>query len=290
MAMQLNASTAQALAEGVGGQAIELPFLVPPVWVTNGDPRLASLANTASAVYYGGWVIEMTQANALMDEWNQSALPAGFTQTILNAGGKQLDVAVGRSVFVALIGMRKSWYNTAGARQPDYEHGFRQHVQALCFMGNRTDRNSPVLPFGPIMLSAKGHQATNLSKAFSAWERHTKPLRDQVAPGVPAWAFYLSIGTYGDKIKQVTVGKGSQQSQITPITPYLPEGITEATLESLFVGQELADTMVELKKRADEWLHAWDAKQDAHSQAPDNWGGENVPDAPYPMNEDDIPF
>ena len=46
-------------------------------------------------------------------------------------------------------------------------------------------------------------------------------------------------------------------SAITPIGAYLPNDMTEETMESLFVGNDTAKMMVDLKDQAKEWIEAW---------------------------------
>src|SRR5690606_23854536 len=131
--------------------------------------------------------------------------------------------------------------------------------------------------------------------ALAGWERATKAVRNKIAPGVPAWCFYLSIGTFGHERKQTMVGKRAQKA-ITPITLYVPKEINETLIEKLFVGQETAETMAIYLENAQEWLQAYEDRQAVHG----NGGGrfnQPPPDDDFPLDppdpnfdEDEIPF
>ena len=155
------------------------------------------------------------------------------------------------------------------------------------------------------MLTAKGYQAKNLLDSFSLWNRSTSKIRGKIAPGIPAWTFYLSVGTYGDKRNQVMVGQGNSQSPITPVGAWVPKEITEPVMESLFVGEDHAEAMAVYLESADEWLHAYDQKSGngnggSHSTPPaTSYSGtsteylnQNMPsmDELPPMDDGNIPF
>jgi hypothetical protein len=130
----------------------------------------------------------------------------------------------------------------------------RSHTQILAYMATKNGKEYS--PWGPVVLSAKGYQARNIRQAFADWERATTPTRRDHAPGIPAWCFFAVIGTFGEERKTVMVGKG-QQSPITPIGAWIPEIMSKTHLEKTFVGKDVAERMVELKKQASEWLAEW---------------------------------
>jgi hypothetical protein len=112
-------------------------------------------------------------------------------------------------------------------------------------------------PWGPVVLTAKGYQARNLLDAFARWEKATSQLRWKLAPGIPAWCFYMTLGTFGKERQVLNVGKPGAQSPITPISAYLPATMDEEVLQNLFVGNEAVEMMANLQDQASEWLHAW---------------------------------
>jgi hypothetical protein len=99
---------------------------------------------------------------------------------------------------------------------------------------------------------------------------------------VPAWCFYLSLGTFGKERQVANVGKPGAQSPITPITAYIPDKLTDELMSSLFVGNEVAEKMAQLQDQAAEWLNAWSepAMSDVDEFAPE----------PVFAPEEEIPF
>lgn len=288
MAIKLNQQTADRLGQGMAmGGGIELPFHAPVLWVVNGDAKMRQSNN---ALYFGGWVGKMTDVQAAQRSWGIDFLPAGWTESeIIPNQGQAFMAYLTRSLLVAPIGLRIGWIGPGQARYEQYTAGARQHVQALVFVGSR--EKGGMIGWGPAVLSAKGYQAANLTKAFKDWERHTAAMRKTVAPNVPAWCFYLAVGTFGEDRSAIQVGKSSQ-SPITPIGAYLPETIDEATLESLFVGEEIAEEMATYLADAGEWLNAWSKKTGKNGNGTASSAEHSDFDADYVPEEpgEDMPF
>lgn len=281
MTIELDKSVSSRLNDGMQlGGGIELPFFAPVIWCMNGDARLKQLGG---ASYFGGWACKAEDIEAAKQMGNP--IPHGFTLgDITAADGKSFAAYTSRSVLVAPIAVRTAWVTQAGTRTAHFVQGGRQHTQAVCYLASKNGETSP---WGPVVLSAKGFQAKNLSGAFSAWSKHTASLRHKIAPDVPAWCFYLAVGTFGNDRKQVMVGKSSQ-SPITPISAYLPDNLTEETMTKLFVGQKIAEAMVQYLDDSKEWLDAWNIK-DSASAVPAAAGDDGFfPDEQPPM--EDIPF
>jgi hypothetical protein len=302
MAISLQGDVASRLQGGMQvGSAIELPFFAPKFWAINGDARLASLGG---ALYFGGWAVDAVDwEKAIMDDWllEENEMPQGFSkQVIVTADGRNVDAYVSRSIIVAPICTRVMWVLADGTRLTQYTQGARQHVQAIVFLGHkRTDREE-IIPLGPVMLSCKGYQAKNLLDSFSAWDRQTKGIRSKIAPGIPAWCFYLAVGTFGNERKQEMVGKNSQ-SPITPIRAFVPKDMTEELIEKVFVGQQTAESMAFYLEASDEWLHAYEKRTAEHAAANGNGSGQtdfaqSIPNATdFPLDPvepmlEDIPF
>lgn len=261
MTIELNQNVADRLNEGMeesGG--IELPFYAPYLWTINGNPQLKALKN---AQYFGGWATKMEDMIEFISQYGKKDLPAGFENVeIAPKNGNAFDALIARHVIVAPIAMRKSWIiggDGTATRYSGYTEGGRLHVQALVLLASKQDEQ--YTPFGPVVLSAKGFQGKNLEGAFSDWKRHTAALRKQIAPNVPAWCFYLAIGTFGGEIKTKLVGQKNAQSPITPIGAYLPKGLSAETMEGLFVGNDTAQEMADYLEQAGEWLKAWKSEQ-----------------------------
>ena len=284
--IELDQETSNALNQGMEmGGGIMLPFIAPTLWALNGK---AELRQIGGAQYFGGWAANRDDIEDALQQNKLDWLPGSMKrETFVVKGDKEIEVYTSRGVLVAPIGLRKAWLTDDGRRLPAYTEGVRarQHAQALVLLAGK-DKEGIIHPWGPAVLSAKGYQATNLLDALGAWDKHTKSIRRQIAPNVPAWCFYLAIGTFGNERKGVMVGKNGAQSSITPIGPYLPETITPETMEALFVGQETAAEMAIYLADAREWLDAWKVEhKDSLGQAPD--GG---PDPVEPNYDNEVPF
>jgi hypothetical protein len=297
MAIQLNDETLEAFQDSmrVAG-TIELPFAVPYLWVINGDVKLEAVGG---AQYFGGWSTDAQKMIEAGQDYGKDTAPAGWIrQQVISSTGQRVDSFLSRSAIVAPIDFRRSWFWKGDGglvqRSPDYFQGSRQHVQALVYLAGKS--NGSINPWGPAVISAKGFQANNLLKSFETWNKATASIRKQVAPGVPAWFFYLAIGTFGTERHDRMVGPTGKQSGITPIGPYIPETITADQMESLFVGQEIANDMVIIKREAQEWLKAWGTPSprgpaQASPAAPIIEEAYPVPPEEPPLPDDgDVPF
>lgn len=291
MTISLSGDTANRLNGGMQtGNSIELPYFTPKFWVVNGDPRLRAVGG---AQFFGGFAVTVEDWQKACEELGiEVCTPPGFIQTETETqDGKTLEVFMSRNLIVAPIANRVTWTNADGQRFNAYAPGTRQHAQVIAYMARKLE-DGTFDTFGPIMITAKGFQAKNVLDSFGAWDRATKQVRGKVAPGVPAWCFYLSVGTFGER-KQVLVGKGAQ-SPITPITAYIPKEINGELLERLFVGQEVAETMLVYLEDAEEWLHAYEQKQGMVAAGVQLGGHMTALDSefpdPIPPFGDDVPF
>jgi hypothetical protein len=244
------------------GEAVELPFPVVYLWVLNGQPSLKSLGG---ASYYGGWACKADNMDDVSAQQGLS-VPEGWKQvTIAVKSGDEFEAYTTRHVFFAPIGRRESWL-LEDKRHAHYVDGGRRHLQVLGYLGERKDET--FIPWGPVVLTAKGYQAKNLLGAINTWDKATGQLRRSVAPGVSAWCFYMAVGTFEKERVGTNVGKPGAQSPITPLYVHVPQGLNEARLEKLYVGNEVAAVMADLRDQAEDWLQAWSAKAE---QQPDEF-------------------
>jgi hypothetical protein len=243
------------------GSAIELPFIAPPVWVVNGDPRLRAMATVAPALFFGGWSANLEDVKSAGEEYRVDHYPTGFVEAEMTSrDNKPLKNVVSRVVIVAPFGVRKSWITKDKTRYTQYVAGSRQHIQVLAMLASKEE--GKYLPFYPILLSAKGWQASHLEKALSTWQSKTASVRSKIAkassaPDIPANMFWSAIGTWGQEPKVENVGAGNEKSPITPVSAFIPKEITEEGLEGLFVGKAVIEDMLDLKRQAKDWLSAW---------------------------------
>lgn len=268
MSINLDQSLAEALNQGMNmGGALTLPFPAPTLWVVNGNAQLKQLGG---AQYFGGWAANREDIDEARQQNKVDWLPSAFhEEEIVTKDNQTLLVYTARNILCAPIAMRRAWVTEEGKRTAAYPEGqkARQHVQVLAYLAGKADTNSLAAAWGPVVLSAKGFQANNLMDSFTAWNKHTQTLRRKIAPGVPAWCFYLAIGTFGER-KTAMVGKSGAQSPITPISAFLPTDLTEQTLEKLFVQNDIAGAMGVYLGDAAEWLNAWKVQQDNGHAAP----------------------
>jgi len=272
--INLDQSTIDKLNSGMtSSESIQLPFAAPFLWALNGQP---GYKQQGGALYFGGWACKAEDLEAVCRTGSLPVPPSWKSGTLSGRDGGEFDVFSTRSVIVAPIGKRESWL-TDNKRSSHYVEGGRRHLQVLCYMGVK---NGPKIePWSPVVLTAKGYQAMNLAKSFSAWDKATINQRSKVAPGIPAWCFYLAIGTFGEQRQVMQVGKAGASSPITPIGPYIPDDLSEATVESLFVGDVIATIMADYQDKAYEWLGAWKLDKSSDSE-----------DEPAQSSHDDAPF
>ena len=254
--INLDSDLARKLDQGMrAGEIVDLPFPVVYVWALNGQ---SSHKSQGGALYFGGWASKAEDAQAIAEQQGLP-IPRDWKQvTISSRDGGEFEAFTARNVVVAPIGRRLSWLHD-GKRSASYIEGGRRHLQVLAYLAEPVGENGTrqFQPWGPVVLTAKGYQARNLLDAFARWEKATSQIRWKVAPGIPAWCFYLSLGTYGKERQAMNVGKPGAQSPITPITAYIPERFTDELMMNLFVGNEIAAVMADLQDQASDWLKAW---------------------------------
>jgi len=280
--INLDQNLAKKLDLGMrSGDNAELPFPVVYIWALNGQP---SYRSQGGALYYGGWASKSEDLQSMMDQVGLT-VPQDWKQvTIASRDGGEFEAFTTRSVLVAPIGKRESWL-VDGKRSPDYVEGGRRHLQVLAYLAEAKGSNGArqYVPWGPVVLTAKGYQARNLLDAFAKWEKATAQIRWKAAPGVPAWCFYMALGTFGKDRQAINVGKPGAQSPITPVSAYIHDRFNEELMASLFVGNDVAAIMADLQDQASDWLKAW--KQNVLEPQI-----EEFTSLPFPSEEEEIPF
>lgn len=290
MSIELDENLSKKLNSGMAGEGgVELPFPVMYLWALNGQANLKGQIDKAPATYYGGFACKAEDLHDLVDQG--MSVPGGWkASTSAGRDGSEFDVYSTREVVIAPYAKRISWL-VGKERHPQYVEGGRRHVQVVAYLAEVQGENGArrFIPWGDVVLTAKGYQAGNLLDAFSKWDKATKALRAKVAPKVPAWCFYMKLGTFGKERVQVNVGKPGAQSPITPVTCFIPDKLDEAMFSRLFVGQEIASVMAEHLDEAQEWLQAW--KEAAVEKGGADGYSDGYDDGYYqPPENDPIPF
>lgn len=282
--ISLDPEISKKLGAGMSDGTAELPFPVVYMWTVNGQ---ASYKAAGDAQYFGGWACKAEEMQTVAEQQALPIPPGWKHVTVATRDGSEYEAYVIRSIFVAPIAKRESWL-LDGRRSSNYLPGGRRHVQVLAYMAEAqtVEGERSYIPWGPVVLTAKGYQARNLLESFGKWNKATASVRAKIAPGVPAQCFYALIGTHGKERVVEQVGKSGAQSPITPISVYIPETLSEKILASLYVGGDVASIMADLYDQAADWLAAWKIDAETQPAGPDNfdpaWNME------YPA--EDVPF
>jgi hypothetical protein len=135
----------------------------------------------------------------------------------------------------------------------------------------------------PCVLSAKGLVARHLENSFRSFEKDTSTIRKQYVNNLPAWYFWILIGTFDKNTREQIKAKEGFDTFIVPPKVFLPPEPKESFLEKYYIGLENSTRRDQCKLAAKEWLEAWkkpDNRQQQYDNAP---GGVDV-------HEDNIPF
>lgn len=246
----------QAQTEGEG---VRLPFPALYFHVKNGEPNMKG--NAVPSRYFGGWEADPEKMQELLDSGEIPAIPENWLPYLASSReGKEYSAIGTRYLVVAVIASRTSWTSKDGkARAQTYSPEYtRQHRQ---WLGLLLNQNKPERFVIPVILSAKGYQASNTNDAVGKWNTAINQFRKELnATTLGRYAFWLTLGTSGDKPDFKKVGPAGQQSTITPITAIIPEGLTAEAVSKRFIGRDNLSRCVEIFDAAQEWLGAW--KQD----------------------------
>lgn len=233
---------------GLDGGA-SLPFDAPIFYWMRGEPN-APKGNTGVR-YYGGWACD---PSTMIEP-----VPSVFAlEDFQSSTGQEYQAYAARHLHVAIIAKRQRWVTDESG------HG-RGHVQILAFAAVKTKgENAALQPWAPVVMSAKSTSAMALESEIRRWEQVTRMIRRQEFDNIPAWSFYLTIGTFGQDRLQVEVGK-TKKNFITPPRLY-DQQLTASSLGKRLVDVETWKKMGELRDLAEEWLQAW--KQPQQPQQP----------------------
>jgi hypothetical protein len=219
-----------------------------------------SLKRLGGAQYFGGWATSAEDFDAVLTEVEKPVPPTLTKHDFTPRNSeKEIDIYSTRAVSIAPIAKRlSSLEKLTGVRYPGYHKGASPHLQIVAMLAYKPKETQEVVVWSPILLSAKGYQVGKVLDAFAKWSKVTRKARREFADGLDANLFYCTIGTFGDKPNFQGVGTSKDTSTITPIELYEPkDGITEKTIDFLFVGEEVAATMADYREQAREWMDAW---------------------------------
>lgn len=243
----------QEIQQGMQGDAISLPFFAPYFYWTRGDSNESQ--SGSGVMHYGGW-----SASADVIDSNLDAMPGIFTKEVRTGSEGTYEVYASRHLFVAPIAKRQRW------EIKDETDKGRSHVQVLAYAATFEKSTRQYQPWMPVILSAKGMATVDFNKVITEWEKATSEVRKEWADGGSSYFFWMTIGTFGERVAK-SVGK-VQKSFITPPQLYIPFGgnpgaWTPEQFGSLYVGDEIANSMIDYKDAAADWLEAWNDKEKA---------------------------
>lgn len=262
------------------GEGVRLPFLAPLVWWQNGRPIFKE---TKGAPYFGGWAMNDVDMGALQAQTD--TLPLGWlSYNLVNDQGEDYTAFMARWAYIAILGTRFRWIAEVNKGQ----------YQVLAYMAYQAE-NKAIVPYSPIVLTCKGTAGMFLRQAVIKFATQTAAARKKFAHDLPISAFFATIGTFGPTPETQSVGKEEgKKKSVTPLKLWLPEKIDGGYLHAAYVGREVAELSIGLRKDAADWLADWKQPQKQQRKRTQAGPGEEeyVPD---PMNEppapeDDSPF
>jgi hypothetical protein len=290
----VNQNTADALNQGMAiGGTIELPFTAPFFYWMNGNQQMRAMQQQVPPLYYGGWAADGEMFETAIEENGDVAGVEMFAADMTSKNGKQYLAYTTRLLVLAPISYRSCWMlgdGPATTRFSEYTKGARHHVQLLALLAKKTA--TAYEPWGPVVLSAKGYQAQNLLSAAKDWDKELSKVRKEHAPKVPAWGFWMGVGTFGAEIKVEMVGQGSAKSPITPLRLGTFKEYNLDLLKKFFVGKAALDSMADYLAQSQEWLGAWKKNNvpATNGNGPAAPGPYSEPPMPEEPPDDQIPF
>jgi hypothetical protein len=242
-AIDFNQELAGKLNTAIEPEGIQLPFRAPIMWWRHGRRQLGDFADVR---FFGGWVCSSEDFIAATDEFGNP--PNNFTEANYTGDDGVYAVYHARSVTIAPIIGRQRWI-----RNSSDDKG-RSHMQMLVMLATVSE-DGHNMKWGPVVLSMKGLVTKEFKGLLGKFDSTTLDARKEVAPGVPTTCFWRAIGTFGTKPKFSTVGSGNKSTSITYPTNYLPDVVTADHVVPLFVGNDIAVEMSELKEHAQDWAN-----------------------------------
>lgn len=251
---------------------VKLPFAAPTMWWMNGKTALKSVAQIADATRFGGFGISKEEIDGFGSELAEVPQYWQLHNELTNNEGKTYAAYLCRTAWVAPIARRHAWFENNGKS--------RSSLNILCYLA--ISQQGGLVPFGPVVLSAKSLTCNDLDKCFKDFAAKTAQLRGNT----PANFFFHPIGTFGKEPKfEDRKGKNGASSSVTPPQLFVPEtGITIETLQKWFVGAEVAADMAKYSDLAQDWIADWKNRKGEAKQTAD--------EAPEmrPLDEGDFPF
>lgn len=218
-------------------EGIQLPFFAPVMFWKHGNPQAGE-----GVQQFGGW----GSASEQYDFGDEP--PKGFEpETWHSSSGGAYDVFSCRSMAIAPILTRTRWTTNESGKS-------RSHKQMLAMLA--TWDEVTYVPYGPVILSAKGLASKYLVDAITEFERQINPTRKENIAHIGLSFFWHIIGTFGDADYE-QMGTGNQTSTGTIIKAGVVGDPSLETLKTLFVGLDVMNMMNNYQAEAQDWYRAW---------------------------------
>lgn len=253
---------------------VKLPFAAPTMWWMNGKAALKSVKQIEDATRFGGWGISKEEIDNFGSDLAEVPSYWQLHDDLTNGQGNTYSAYLCRTAWVAPIARRYGWF--------EFDGKSRSAVNVLCYLALYQQKDAPLMPFGPVVLSAKSFTGLDLDKCFKDFAAKSAQLRGSTPPNF----FFHPIGTWGkEPIFSERKGKGGASSSVTPPQLFLPtNGLTTETLQKWFVGPEVAADMAKYLDQAQDWIADWKNRKGKQEQPADF-----VPES-RPLDESDFPY
>lgn len=253
---------------------VKLPFAAPTMWWMNGKIALKNVQQVTDATRFGGWGISKDEIDDFGSDFPGVPDYWQLHDNLTNGKGETYAAYLCRTAWVAPIARRSGWF--------EFDGKSRSKVHVLCYLALYNQKDAPLVPFGPVVLSASSLTGVELDKCFKDFAAKSAQLRGKT----PANFFFHPIGTWGpDPVFSERKGKNGSSSSVTSPQLYLPKtGMSTELLQKWFVGSEVAAAMADYLDQAQDWIADWkNRKGEQKVQEP------NPFDVP-PPEEDGFPF
>ena len=254
---------------------VKLPFAAPTMWWMNGKTALKSVNEVVNATRFGGFGISKEEIDNFGSDLVEIPSYWQLHDNLTNNEGKTYAAYLCRTAWVAPIARRSAWFENNGKS--------RSSLNVLCYLAV-LQQDKSLLPYGPVVLSAKSLTCLDLDKCFKDFAAKSAALRGNT----PANFFFHPIGTWGKepKFEDRKSKGGGASSSVTPPQLYLPETITTETLTKWFVGPDVAREMAEYSDLAQDWIADWkNRKGDKNAVSEADFAPEI-----RPVDEQDFPY
>jgi len=255
---------------GVEEGGSTLPKYIPTFYWGNGNPQLKE---SHPVLYHGGWKTDKETFDQIISGYGKPYPPVLEEFTGISDSNTSYDVYGSRHIFVMPIKYVKLWGVMDDSDRiklsKEYTDGSRSDLRWLSLFADKV--GDEYIPWGPVILKARGLQSQNIVNAVQSWKKYTASARDILTtqlreagkwtdskPISEKW-FWMPIGTFGKEPNFQRVGSGNKTSLVSPIVTYTGESaMNPKVLETLYVGEKALVEAAHMLDETKEWFDRWD--------------------------------